>query len=62
MSYFKAKDCFNDNIQILRQPQGEELMWNLSTGLYELAEAIESDSAQIQGQLNQIAQALQRLK
>ena len=59
MSYYQAKDCFNDNLQIGKpQDQGQQLMWNLSVGLLKLSEALESDVRQIQNQLDQIAQAL----
>jgi hypothetical protein len=61
MSYYEARNRFNENLQLLGRPQNrdESLIWNLSSGLNHLCRAWESDLAQIQALLSQIAQALQ---
>lgn len=62
MSYFKAKQCLDENRGLIGQPNQHEdmLIWNLSTGLINLTDAIEADMARLSAQLNQIAQALAR--
>jgi len=61
MSYYEARNCFNEILQLLRRPQDrdETIMWNLSSGLNHLNQALETDLEKIQGLLGQIAQALQ---
>jgi hypothetical protein len=61
MSYYEARNCFNEILQLLRRPQDrdETMMWNLSSGLNHLSQALEADLGKIQGLLGQIAQALQ---
>jgi len=61
MSYYEARNCFNEILQLLRRPQDrdETIMWNLSAGLNHLNQALEADLEKIQGLLGQIAQALQ---
>lgn len=60
MSYYKARTCFNENLQLIGRPQNktENMAWNLSSGLNELAQALEADLEQIQALLTQIAQVL----
>ena len=64
MSYYKAKECFQDNLNVIRKPQTDQevFIWNLSTGLQLLVQAIESDFSQFDHKLDQIFQALQHLK
>ena len=61
MSYYEARNCFNEILQLLRRPQDrdETIMWNLSAGLNHLNQALEADLEKIQSLLGQIAQALQ---
>jgi hypothetical protein len=61
MSYYEARTCFNENLQLIRRPQNktENMAWNLSSGLNELTQALEDDLGQIQSLLKQIAEALQ---
>ena len=61
MSYYEARDCFNENLQLIGRPQNktENMAWNLSSGLNQLSRALEDDLGQIQALLQQIAQALQ---
>lgn len=61
MSYYKARDCFNENLQLIGRPQNktESMAWNLSSGLNHLTRALEADLEKIQSLLNQIAKALQ---
>jgi hypothetical protein len=62
MSYFEAKDMFQDNLKILGKPEGieQELIWNLSIGLQKLTEALEADSAHIRNVLGRLSQSRQR--
>ena len=60
MSYFKAKDCFNDSLNYIDAPKNP-VSHNLSVGLNQLTEAIESDMHQIKQQLVNIANVLQQL-
>lgn len=61
MSYYEARNCLNENLQLLGRPQNrdESMIWNLSSALNHLCRALESDLGQIQALLGQIAQALQ---
>lgn len=47
MSYSRAKDFFQDNIQRLGGPQKDPLFWNLNGGLLELVKGLEDESRQI---------------
>jgi hypothetical protein len=60
MSFFTAQDIFSDNLVRFNTLSDRELMWNLSSGLKDLSQALEADLGQIRGILNQIQQALQR--
>ena len=60
MTFYKAKDCFKDNLQIIGSAKSNPLLWNLSVGLNQLAEALESDLGQIKHDLARITQDLQR--
>lgn len=59
MTYFKARDCFEDNRNHLN-PQQNPALWNLSEGLVALSHALENDLRQIQQALRKIAQALEQ--
>jgi hypothetical protein len=61
MSYYKARTCFNENLQLIGRPQNknENMVWNLSSGLNELTQALEAHLGQIQTLLTQIVQLLQ---
>ncbi len=61
MSYYEARDCFNQNLRLIGRPQNktENMTWNLSSGLNHLTRALEADLEQIRSLLNQIAKALQ---
>lgn len=61
MSYYEARNCFNENLQLIGKPQNrtESMAWNLSSGLNQLTRALEADLEKIQALLNQIAKALQ---
>ena len=56
MSYYEARNCFNEILQLLRRPQDQDetMIWNLSSGLNHLA-----DLGKIRALLGQIAQTLQ---
>lgn len=63
MSYMDAKSKFNDNLEIIGGPDGQDvLMWNLSSGLFQLAGAIESDMQRIQSELSRISGDLRRIR
>jgi len=57
MSYHTAKECFDENLQLLGQPQTDLQAWNLNTGLKQLAEALEADLDAIRTLLGQIQQS-----
>jgi len=61
MSYYEARNCFNENLQLLRRPQDQDetMIWNLSSGLNHLSQALEADLGKVQALLGQIAQTLQ---
>ena len=61
MSYYEARNCFNENLQLLRRPQDQDetMIWNLGCGLNHLSQALEADLGKIQALLGQIAQTLQ---
>ena len=61
MSYYKPKQCFDENNQILN-PQQNPAIWNLGNGMSTLADALEADMQQLHHQLAQIFQALQHPK
>lgn len=53
MSYFKAKECFKDNVPRI-DPSTEPIMFNINNGLSNLTEAIEQDMMHIKNLLVQI--------
>lgn len=61
MSYYEARNCFNENLQLIGKPQNktENMAWNLSSGLNQLTRALEADLEKIQALLDQIAKSLQ---
>ena len=47
MSYYDAQRCFQENLQLLGDLDGDPLSWNLNQGLYDLTAALESDIQKI---------------
>lgn len=63
MTYYQAKQCFDENSQLLQQnPMDQPYIWNLSVGLSNLTQALESGQNQIVALLQQILVELQRLR
>jgi hypothetical protein len=62
VSYYAAKQAFQENQSLLGTPQRDPLAWNLSVGLIRLADALERDHQETLGLLQAIAQDLQRRK
>lgn len=62
MSYNQAAKLFRENLQLLGQPQKDPLMWNLCTGLAQLAEAIREDMAATQKKLAAIDSDVKSLR
>jgi hypothetical protein len=59
MSYLGARGCFQDNNNYA-SPDDQPILWNISNGLNELTQAVQTDLHAIQGQLHQIIQLLQQ--
>lgn len=62
MSYYQAKKCFKENVNVYIDSDKDPVMANLNTGLFQLAEALEQDLSQLEGTLSEIATLLQRQK
>ncbi len=62
MSYLKAKQCFDKNAELIKDPNSGPLMWNLSVGLANLTKAVEMDIDKLTKQLRQIAGAVRNLE
>lgn len=60
MSYYKAKECFNDSFNYI-DTRKDPVAHDVSAGLNQLTEALESDMAVIKNLLEQIANSLNRL-
>jgi hypothetical protein len=56
MSYYQAKQCFDENSTLIGQPidHHDKLLWNISVGLSHLTSTLQSDIEQIQHKLRQI--------
>lgn len=54
MAYYEAQRCFQENLQLLGEPDGDALVWNLNRGLYDLTAALEADLQKIQTLLLQV--------
>lgn len=61
MSYYKAKEMFNDNFNYIKGST-DPVMHNLSAGLFQLSEVLEADMIKIRRFLSEIATSLQRLE
>ncbi len=61
MSYYNAKDIFNDSLQYI-DVSDDPVHHNLNVGLAHLAQALETDMTKIQRALSEIATSLQRLE
>lgn len=61
MSYAKAKHRFIENTNSVN-PEENPTLWNLSTGLALLTEAIEADIKAIHVKLEQVKYAVQRIR
>ena len=60
MTYFQAMQCFDENSQLIGDPNSDRMMWNLSTGLSMLTEAIQTDLNNLQSDIRRIEEALQQ--
>lgn len=58
MSYYEAKKLFNENLEVYASKMPDSLdshaLYNLSKGLVELAEAIESDLGELKLRLRRL--------
>lgn len=54
MSYYKAKDTFEDALRYM-DPSQQPVLWNLATGLIELTQVVEADMQRIQAQITELA-------
>jgi len=61
MSYHKARECFDENADII-PPSTEPGMYNISNGLSELARAIENDLVEVKHLLRNILTVVQRIR
>ncbi len=61
MSYYNAKDIFNDSLQYI-DDSTDPVHHNLNVGLAHLAQALETDMTKIKRSLSEIAAKLQRLE
>ena len=65
MTYQRAKQCFDDTRQHIGSPTKDAVtagIWNLSSGLALLAEAIAHDFGDLQSRVVQIEKAVQALR
>jgi uncharacterized protein (DUF934 family) len=58
MSYQTARECFQQNMQMVGEPMSDPQTFNINSGLDELAVCIQQDIAQIQQTLTAILNAL----
>ena len=54
MAYKRAKECFNENLQMIGDPATKPYEWNLNSGLLALSNGIETDLSEIKASLRQI--------
>ena len=62
MTYEKAKQCFDENNTLIGDPDRDRLIWNLSAGLFALANAIQLDFHDLRNQLQDVAQQVRNLE
>ena len=54
MSYNEANKFFQENLDLIGDPENDPKMWNLNNGLLILSDAIQHDLSQIRRTLNKI--------
>ena len=62
MTYEKAKQCFDENIRAIADPDSDFHRWNLYSGLLALTNAVQTDLHDLHSQVQDLAHALQRLE
>ena len=61
MTYYSAKDIFNDSLQYIN-PRTDPAHYNLNSGLCHLTTALEADMTKIRRSLSEIEARLQHLE
>lgn len=59
MSYTLAKNCFKENIALTGGAKADPVSFNLYNGLFQLAQQLERDGADIQRRLRRIEDEIQ---
>jgi hypothetical protein len=59
MSYYKAKDAFQDAKRYMN-PTQDPVQWDMTVGLIELTQAVEADLQRIQEQIVALARLVSR--
>jgi len=64
MSYDDASRQFEENVSLTHNTNNREdnIIWNLSAGLANIAEGLNDDLSEIKGQLEDISQRLARIE
>ena len=60
MSYAEAKKCFEKNLAMLVEGNEGAQVWNVYSGLYHLAEAIETDMRRMEERIEELSSRLDK--
>jgi len=55
VSWQDAKLAFNDNLKTLAESEREKVLWNISVGLLQLTQALESRLHQLEAKIDKLA-------
>jgi len=58
MSYAEAKKCFEKNLSMLVDSNDGPQVWNVYSGLFKLAEAIETDMSRMEERIEELSSRL----
>jgi hypothetical protein len=58
MSYAEAKKCFEKNLSMLVEGNEGPQVWNVHSGLFHLAEAIETDMRRMEKRIEELSARL----
>ena len=60
MSYAEAKKCFEKNLSMLVEGNDGPQVWNVYSGLFHLAEAIETDMRRMEERIEELCSRLDK--
>lgn len=62
MSFYKAKQAFEENTTQFISPQEEPVAYNLNVGLYQLAQALESEISRLHAEIAHVSQQVGQIQ